>query len=84
MYGGLAAVNSLFTLARAFLFAWGGVRAARAVHHKLLAAVVKVCSQVITMAFSFSLFSRNGVRFKFTAVLRAIDALDFDSGLFID
>lgn len=40
VYGVLAASNSLFTLMRAFLFAYGGVTAARTLHKRLLDAVL--------------------------------------------
>lgn len=42
VYGGLAAGNTFFTLFRAFLFAYGGICAARSIHNKLLYAVTKV------------------------------------------
>lgn len=42
VYGGLAAVNSLVTLARAFVFAYAGVRAARFIHERMLASVLFV------------------------------------------
>ncbi|GFN76447.1 multidrug resistance-associated protein 7-like [Plakobranchus ocellatus] len=41
IYGGLAGANSLFTLIRAFLFAYGGICAATVVHKRLLSAVIK-------------------------------------------
>lgn len=51
MYFGLAGVNLLFTIMRAFLFAYGGVQAATRLHKSLLKVVVKVsdhCSRNIT------------------------------------
>ena len=42
VYGCLAGSNSIFTLLRAFLFAYGGIRAAKVLHHRLLASVLKV------------------------------------------
>lgn len=42
VYGAIAALNSIFTLFRAFLFAYGGVHAATIVHKKLLKSVVRV------------------------------------------
>ena len=42
VYGSLAAVNSVMTFIRAFTFAYGGVRAARMVHEKLLSRILKV------------------------------------------
>ncbi|XP_064600962.1 ATP-binding cassette sub-family C member 10-like [Liolophura sinensis] len=41
VYGCLAAGNSLFTLFRAFLYAYGGIRAAQALHKTVLAAILK-------------------------------------------
>ncbi|RUS92073.1 hypothetical protein EGW08_000097 [Elysia chlorotica] len=41
VYGGLAGANALFTLIRAFLFAYGGICAATVVHKRLLSAVLK-------------------------------------------
>ncbi|BFZ12259.1 hypothetical protein BsWGS_15298 [Bradybaena similaris] len=41
IYGGLAGANSIFTLARSFLFAYGGICAATVVHKRLLSAVLK-------------------------------------------
>ena len=40
VYGGIAGANSLFSLARAFLFAYGGICAARNVHEKLIGVVM--------------------------------------------
>ena len=42
IYGGLVGANSIFTLFRAFLFAYGGLCAARTVHKRLLSSVMKV------------------------------------------
>jgi len=42
IYGGLAAANSLLTLIRAFLFAYGGIEAAVILHSRLLTSVLKV------------------------------------------
>ncbi|KAF0314010.1 Multidrug resistance-associated protein 7 [Amphibalanus amphitrite] len=41
VYGGIAAGNALLAIMRSFLFAYGGVRAARVVHDSLLQAVLK-------------------------------------------
>uniref|UniRef100_A0A1I8HCF8 ABC-type xenobiotic transporter n=1 Tax=Macrostomum lignano TaxID=282301 RepID=A0A1I8HCF8_9PLAT len=41
VYGGLAGANSVFTLARALLFARGGLRAAQLVHKQLLLSVLR-------------------------------------------
>lgn len=40
VYGGIVGANSVFTLFRAFLFAYGGVRAAVMIHRRLLARVL--------------------------------------------
>ena len=42
IYGILGVANSLFTLARAFLFAYGGICAASKIHRLLLARILKV------------------------------------------
>lgn len=42
IYGMIAGLNSVFTLFRAFLFAYGGVRAAAGLHSKLLKSVLRV------------------------------------------
>ena len=42
VYGGLAGANALFTIFRAFLFAYGGICAATVIHKRLLSAVLKV------------------------------------------
>ena len=44
VYGGLAGANSLLSLVRAFLFAYGGIEAAVVLHSRLLAAILKVTS----------------------------------------
>ncbi|XP_056590358.1 ATP-binding cassette sub-family C member 10 [Triplophysa dalaica] len=41
VYGSLAAANTLFTAARAFLFAYGGICAATVVHKRVLSSVLK-------------------------------------------
>ncbi|NXC45297.1 MRP7 protein, partial [Penelope pileata] len=41
VYGGIAGANSLFTIFRAFLFAYGTIRAATVVHNRLLQRVIK-------------------------------------------
>lgn len=42
VYGILAASNTVFTLMRAFLFAYGGICAARYIHRRLLDSVLYV------------------------------------------
>ncbi|NXY47604.1 MRP7 protein, partial [Ceuthmochares aereus] len=41
VYGGIAGANSLFTILRAFLFAYGAIRAATVIHKRLLQRVLK-------------------------------------------
>ncbi|XP_075781109.1 ATP-binding cassette sub-family C member 10 isoform X2 [Pelodiscus sinensis] len=41
VYGGIAGANSFFTLLRAFLFAYGTIRAATVIHSRLLQRVMK-------------------------------------------
>lgn len=45
VYGSLAGANSVFTLLRAFLFAYGGISAAKVLHTRLLSSVLKVKKQ---------------------------------------
>lgn len=42
VYGSLAVANTVFTAARAFLFAYGTIHAATVIHRKLLDSVLKV------------------------------------------
>lgn len=44
VYFGLAGLNLVFTIMRAFLFAYGGVKAASRIHKVLLKVIVKVIS----------------------------------------
>ena len=41
IYGGIAAVNAVFSFLRSFLFAYGGICAARILHQRLLGVVLK-------------------------------------------
>ncbi|XP_062428026.1 ATP-binding cassette sub-family C member 10 isoform X4 [Rhea pennata] len=41
VYGSIAGANSLFTILRAFLFAYGTIRAATVIHNRLLQRVIK-------------------------------------------
>lgn len=43
VYSLLAVFNTLFTLMRAFMFAYGGIQAAISIHKQLLKVVVRVC-----------------------------------------
>jgi len=58
VYGGLAGANSLLTLIRAFLFAYGGIEAAVFLHSQLLAAILKVNSLMFHLGNSVE-FSRH-------------------------
>ena len=46
VYGILAGCNTIFTLARAFLFAYGGICAATKIHRYLLQSILKVRSDL--------------------------------------
>ena len=46
VYGILAGCNTIFTLARAFLFAYGGICAATKIHRYLLKSILKVRSDL--------------------------------------
>lgn len=52
VYFGLAGLNLLFTILRAFLFAYGGVLAAKRIHKLLLKIVVKVRILLLLMLFT--------------------------------
>ena len=41
VYSGIAGANSFFAIIRSFLFAYGGICAAKTVHKKLLASIIK-------------------------------------------
>lgn len=45
VYGSIAVANTVFTALRAFLFAYGVMCAASAIHNRLLNQVFKVCQQ---------------------------------------
>lgn len=59
IYASIAAINSVITLVRAFLFAYAGIKAAKFIHNKLLTCVFYVsnkmfiASHVITNKFDF-------------------------------
>ena len=42
VYAVLAVINTIFTLYRAFLFACGGIHAAKTIHNHILNSVIKV------------------------------------------
>lgn len=46
VYGLLALVNSIFTLIRAFIFAYGGIQAATFIHKQLLRTAIKVMTSL--------------------------------------
>ena len=47
IYGCIAASNSIFTLLRSFLFAYGGIKAAKVLHSALLNGILQVwCSSI--------------------------------------
>lgn len=52
VYGSLAGANSVFTLARAFLFAYSGIAAAKTVHQQLFSSIMKVSKGVRSREFS--------------------------------
>jgi len=56
VYAGLAGANSLLSLVRAFLFAYGGIEAAVVLHARLLAAILKVMTENSVNVFLFDLF----------------------------
>lgn len=49
VYFGLASLNLVFTVIRAFLFAYGGVQAATRIHKVLLKVIVKVNKMVLLL-----------------------------------
>lgn len=53
IYFGLAGLNLVFTIMRAFLFAYGGVKAATRIHKVLLKVIVKV--SIIEIYFYYKL-----------------------------
>lgn len=44
VYGCIAVTNTVFTAIRAFLFAYGGIRAATLIHNRVLDQILKVSS----------------------------------------
>ncbi|XP_069116797.1 ATP-binding cassette sub-family C member 10-like [Argopecten irradians] len=78
VYGCLAGANSLFTLARAFLFAYGGICAARILHHKLLEKILRA-----PMSF-FDVTPIGRILNRFSSDLYAIDdSLPFIMNIFL-
>ncbi|XP_060078893.1 ATP-binding cassette sub-family C member 10-like [Ylistrum balloti] len=78
VYGCLAGANSLFTLARAFLFAYGGICAAKILHHKLLEKILRA-----PMSF-FDITPIGRILNRFSSDLYAIDdSLPFIMNIFL-
>ncbi|KAK6046039.1 ABC transporter, ATP-binding protein, partial [Cooperia oncophora] len=58
IYGAIATANTIFTLIRAFLFAYGGIRAAKHLHSNLLHRLLKVWfTAVFAVQFSIQDFA---------------------------
>ena len=57
IYAALCAINSLFTILRAFTFAYGGLRSARVLHHRLLHCVLKVFTHFVRYLSAYVSFS---------------------------
>ncbi|XP_005104371.1 multidrug resistance-associated protein 7 isoform X2 [Aplysia californica] len=78
IYGGLAACNSIFTLMRAFMFAYGGVKAATVIHQRLLKAILKA-----PMSF-FDMTPVGRILNRFSSDLYAVDdGLPFILNIFL-
>lgn len=78
VYGSLAGANSLFTLMRAFFFAYGGICAAQVLHRQLLASVLKA-----PVAF-FDTTPIGRIINRFSSDLYAIDdSLPFQLNIFL-
>ncbi|XP_021347494.1 multidrug resistance-associated protein 7-like isoform X1 [Mizuhopecten yessoensis] len=78
VYGCLAGANSLFTLARAFLFAYGGICAARILHHELLETILQA-----PMSF-FDVTPIGRILNRFSSDLYAVDdSLPFIMNIFL-
>lgn len=54
IYTGLAVTNSVLTLARAFIFAYAGIKAAKFIHDKLLTKVLYVSTLLGLFLFKFA------------------------------
>ncbi|XP_019356117.1 ATP-binding cassette sub-family C member 10 isoform X1 [Alligator mississippiensis] len=78
VYGGIAGANSLFTILRAFLFAYGTIRAATIIHSRLLQRVTKA-----TMTF-FDTTPTGRILNRFSSDLYCIDdSLPFILNIFL-
>lgn len=67
IYGSIAVVNSIFSFFRAFLFAYGGVQAARGIHEKLLSVIIKAKS------YFFDVTSTGRILNRFSSDLYTVD-----------
>lgn len=75
---GIAILNSIFTLVRAFIFAYGGVQAAVALHDRLLSAVLK------TSLLFFDLTAFGIIINRFSSdIFNVDDALPFTLNIFL-
>ena len=66
-YGSIAVVNSIFSFLRAFLFAYGGVKAAKVIHQNLLGTIIKAKS------YFFDVTSTGRILNRFSSDLYTID-----------
>lgn len=78
VFGSIAAINSLLTLIRAFIFAYGGVVAALQIHCQLLTKIFR--AQVLF--FDMTAFGRIINRFS-TDIFNVDDALPFTLNVFL-
>nr|XP_054758004.1 ATP-binding cassette sub-family C member 10-like [Lytechinus pictus] len=65
IYGGLIGANSVFTLLRAFLFAYGGIQAATMIHDRLLKSILRVSFMKVNPVFTLLrafLFAYGGIQ----------------------
>ncbi len=76
VYGSLAAANTVFTAARAFLFAYGAICAATVIHKRLLSSVLKVMNH----STLFITFSQDGLKSLLNLMfnVKDVDVTSFD------
>uniref|UniRef100_A0A8C3SVR7 ABC-type xenobiotic transporter n=1 Tax=Chelydra serpentina TaxID=8475 RepID=A0A8C3SVR7_CHESE len=78
VYGGIAGANSVFTILRAFLFAYGTIRAATVIHSRLLQRVMKA-----TVTF-FDITPTGRILNRFSSDLYCVDdSLPFILNIFL-
>ncbi|XP_029766919.1 multidrug resistance-associated protein 7 [Terrapene carolina triunguis] len=78
VYGGIAGANSVFTILRAFLFAYGTIRAATVIHSRLLQRVMKA-----TVTF-FDITPTGRILNRFSSDLYCVDdSLPFMLNIFL-